>query len=159
MKLILLLVLFVLILLITKCINNSEIEENKNYLVFGDFYGECFGEGCVDIYKIQNEKLFEDTLDIYPSYLEMPQKTSYIQLSHLQFLAVKDIWYYFPDSLYIETEILIGQPDAADGGGFYLETNKNGKQQYWLIDKIKSNVPGYLHSFMDSLDNKLNLLQ
>ena len=159
MKLILFLIFFILILFISQCIYNSKIEENRNYLVFGDFYGECFGEGCVDIYKIQNEKLFEDTLDIYPTYLEMPHKTSYIQLPHQQFLAVKDIWDYFPDSLYIENDILIGQPDAADGGGFYIETNKNGIQKYWLIDKIKSNVPGYLHSFMDSLDKKLNLLQ
>jgi hypothetical protein len=147
------------IFFITQCINYSEVEENGDYLVFGDFYGECVGEGCVDIYKIQNKKLYEDTLDFYPSYLELPHQTNYVQLSIQQYLLVKDITIYFPDSLLHENDVLIGQPDATDGGGFYIETNNDGTLRYWLIDKIKSNVPVYLHSFMDSLDNKLILLQ
>jgi hypothetical protein len=45
---------------------DDDIALNGNsFLVFGHFYGECFGEGCVETYKLTDVSLYEDVLDDY----------------------------------------------------------------------------------------------
>ena len=41
---------------------------DEDYIVFGHYYGMCFGEQCVEIFKIENQQLFEDTLDEYANF-------------------------------------------------------------------------------------------
>jgi hypothetical protein len=33
--------------------------------IFGHFYGKCVGEGCVETFKLENGKLYEDDTDQY----------------------------------------------------------------------------------------------
>jgi hypothetical protein len=40
----------------------------SDYLIFGHFYGECSGERCIEIFKLEKDKLFEDKADQYPNY-------------------------------------------------------------------------------------------
>lgn len=40
---------------------------DSDYIIFGHFYGFYIGENCIDIYRLENSKIFEDTKDKYPN--------------------------------------------------------------------------------------------
>ena len=109
-----------------------------SYFIFGHFYGECGGEGCVEIYKLEKGTLFEDTTDIYPTWMT-PYDGTYISLPDEKFELVKDIVEHFPEELYAETENVLGQPDAGDWGGIYVEikyVNDEENSGFWIIGNI-----------------------
>ena len=147
------------VLVFSHCSDDTlQFSQETDYLIFGHFYGECFGEACVETFKIADGKVFEDTLDRYPSYTNLPNPTSFVQLSNDKYEQVKFITGQIPADLFEENETVIGQPDAGDWGGFYVEINVNGIQRYWLIDKMESNLPAYLHDFTASLDEAIQKL-
>ncbi len=131
-----------------KTISNSE------YVIFGHFYGECLGEKCIEIYKLGKSQLFEDIKDSYPSYSNF-YSGSYNLLSQNKFDASKDIMDYFPQDLLNEPNNVIGQPDAGDWGGLYIEYNFNGVRKLWLIDLKKGNVPIKYHKFIDEVKKRI----
>lgn len=141
------------------CGNSPTGSSQDSYLVFGWFYSECMGEACVEVFKIENEKVYEDTLDNYPTGNNLPLRTGYRLLSGKAYEKVKQLPALIPDKLFLENAVVIGQPDAGDWGGFYVETNQSGTTRYWLIDKKQSNLPEYLHALADSLDQAINALQ
>ncbi len=53
---------------------------------------------------------------------------------------------------------MIGQPDAGDWGGIYVEYKFNSVRKFWLIDQKKSNIPAYLHEFVDKTNKKIELI-
>lgn len=126
---------------------------NDNYLIFGHFYGMCFGEGCVETFKLTETALFEDTIDDYTG-----QNLQFVSLSNDQFELVKDLFRFFPNALLQEKETVIGCPDCADGGGLLIQYKSNGIVRSWRIDQNKNNVPAYLHTFMDKMNEKIALL-
>lgn len=65
---------------------------------------------------------------------------------------------YFPNDLLDITEKVIGQPDAGDWGGLYIEYSRNEIRQFWLIDRNKSNVPSYLHGFIDKVNERIAMI-
>ncbi len=146
------------LILITACNKPDDAKlSHSDYLVFGHFIGECVGERCIEIFKLENDKLYEDRNDNYPWYKDF-YKGNYDLLSSEKFEKVKDLIDFFPDSLLLENATLIGQPDVTDGGGLYVEYNFNGINKFWLIDQIKTNVPDYLHPFIDKVNEKIELI-
>ncbi len=143
------------VVLLSGCAEAPTSPSEDFYLVFGHFYGECFGETCIEIFKIENNILYEDTLDNYPVFNNTPHKASYVQLSNDKYEKVKHLLDLIPNELFSENALVVGQPDAGDWGGLYLETNKSGKTNYWLIDKMKRNIPEYLHALVDSLEDAI----
>ncbi|MFC2085823.1 hypothetical protein ACFLRO_01280 [Bacteroidota bacterium] len=131
--------------------------ESDEHVVFGDFYGECLGEGCIDIFKIQDGRVFADTLDRYPSASMLPHETAWVEISDDSFTSLCQIFSEIPTDLFLEEEIVIGQPDAGDWGGFYLETRLDDETRYWLIDKLEGNLPSYLRPFAERLDEAIRL--
>jgi hypothetical protein len=130
------------------------------YMVFGHFYGECGGEGCVETYKIEDQRLFEDTLDLYPYYAQ-PAARSYIPLPDDKYELVKDLVAQFPDELYAESNHVIGQPDAGDWGGVYVEIkffNDPSHSGFWLLDQMESNMPQVYNEFVDKINEKIALI-
>lgn len=127
---------------------------------FGHFYGECIGEGCVEIFKIEDGKLYEDTLDIYPSSTH-EYGGSYIQLSGEKYDAVRDLVDDFPQELYLIEDHVVGQPDAGDWGGIYVEIHHLGdfsRSGYWLLDQHEGNMPQALNDFVDKINTKIALI-
>ena len=127
------------------------------YVVFGDFYGECLGEGCIDIFKIQDGRVFEDTLDRYPTASRLPHETAFVEISDDPYEALSQIFSEIPTDLFSEDRTVIGQPDAGDWGGYYLETKLDGQTRYWLIDKMEENLPSDLRPFAMELDEAISL--
>ncbi|CAH8284828.1 hypothetical protein EV196_101186 [Mariniflexile fucanivorans] len=136
------------------CSSKDEIQVyDGDYLIFGHFYGFCIGENCVEIFKLTNENLYEDSNDNYAS-----KPFNFEVLDNAKFEAVKDLVDAFPTKLLDEKEEIIGCPDCADGGGLYIEYSKNGVVSSWRIDQMKNNVPEYLHPFMDTVNMKIALI-
>nr|WP_294896732.1 hypothetical protein [uncultured Pedobacter sp.] len=153
MKKILLLILIFGIFISCKKDNSKIVIDDKNFLIFGHFYGECFGEKCVETYKLTDKKLFEDTIDDYSG-----RNLNFIESSNDKFEEVKDLIDFFPNELLESDKSIFGCPDCADGGGLFIQYSENGKLKTWRIDQDKKNVPSYLHSFIDKVNDKIRIL-
>ncbi|MCR5888785.1 hypothetical protein LRS06_13605 [Hymenobacter sp. J193] len=111
--------------------------ENSTVL-FGSYYGECSGEECIEIYKLDTaaQSLAEDTKDEYPTSAS-PYAGAYTARTTAEFDAVKDLVQQIPLTLLAKEDVVIGQPDAGDWGGYYLEVQNGEQRRYWLIDTKK----------------------
>lgn len=146
----------IFLVLLSSC-EKEEVSPEPDYLIFGHFYGFCSGERCIEIFKLEKDKLLEDTKDIYPTVSTLYEGT-YTQLSQEKFDEVKDLLNQFPEDLLNETAHVIGQPDAGDWGGLYIEYSSGGFRKFWLLDQLKSNVPTKYHQFIDKVNEKISKL-
>lgn len=130
------------------------------YILFGHFYGECFGEGCIEIYRICENTLYEDSNDIYPSSSNDRYDGDFQTIIDNDiYTSVESLINPIPEGLFLETEKTIGQPDAGDWGGYYLEVKKeNETVQFWLIDTMKDNLPAYLRDYTDKIEEAITLI-
>ena len=134
--------------------DDSSIEINEqNFLIFGHFYGECSGEGCVETFKLTDKKLLEDIIDDYSG-----QNSEFMELENSKFEKAKNLVDFFPNQLLNENETVFGCPDCADGGGLFIQYSENGNVKSWRIDQRKDNVPNYLHNFIDKVNEKIGLI-
>jgi hypothetical protein len=131
--------------------------EVPDYLIFGHFYGECVGEGCIEIFCLEPTRLLEDANDNYPNSTNY-YTADFYELSSGQFNEVNDLMNFFPDTLLGIDDVVIGQPDYADGGGLYIEYNVGSTRDFWLIDQDKNNIPTALHEFVDKVNEKIDLI-
>lgn len=149
--------IFLLLLIITtiaSCDKSDEFQlKNNDYLIFGRFAGECFGESCVETFKLTEEKLFEDTKDNYYS-----TEFDFIELCNDKFELVKDLTDFFPDELLDNGTEVFGCPDCYDQGGLLIIYKQNRITNRWKIDQVKNDVPSYLHEFMDKVNEKISLI-
>lgn len=138
------------------CKGECEPTEEQDYIIFGDFYGFCLGDNCIDYYKIQNGILYKDLEDKYPN----ANMTYQFQVHPLPLEAnsVMDIGAEIDSDIYGE-DPTIGSPDAMDQGGYYIEILSDGQKHQWRIDKIRQSVPDYLHPLCDSLDHYMEVLE
>ena len=143
------------IVILTSCNKDEDsitINE-QNFLVFGHFYGMCVGEGCVETYKLTDLKLYEDILDDYSG-----QNLDFVELDNETFEQINDLVDFFPNQLLNETDTVFGCPDCSDGGGLFIQYSDNGNLKSWRIDQFQENVPSYLHSFIDKVNEKIVLI-
>lgn len=151
-----LLVLLLLSFCLISCKDDDVVE--TDYLIFGHFYGECVQESCILMYKVEETRVLADTRQEYPNQ-QMPYAGNFTEeLSNSDFQIAKDLVDEIPEELFDETETIIGQPDAADQGGLYLEYNFDGERRYWYIDQNKGFLPQYLHGFIDEINNRIFLI-
>lgn len=152
------LLLSAFLLVFSSC--KKEDEPNNgvpDYLIFGHFYGECVGEGCIEIFCLEPTRLLEDANDNYPNSANY-YAADFYELSTTQFNEVNDLMDFFPDTLLSISDVVIGQPDYADGGGLYIEYNVGSTRDFWLIDQDKNNIPTALHAFVDKVNEKIELI-
>lgn len=138
-----------------KCVE-VEVQDN-DILVFGHFYNMCIGESCVEIYKLEGEKLFEDTNDQYPGNQEF-FSGNFVELGDDKYILVKDLVDQFPNQLLNESETIFGCPDCADQGGLYLEYKSDQVHKFWILDQAKTGVPEYAQEYMDLINQKIDLI-
>jgi hypothetical protein len=147
--------LLMAIVILTSCNKDEDsitINE-QNFLVFGHFYGMCGGEECVETYKLTDLKLYEDILDDYSG-----QNLDFVELDNETFEQINDLVDFFPNQLLNETDTVFGCPDCSDGGGLFIQYSDNGNLKSWRIDQFQENVPSYLHSFIDKVNEKISLI-
>lgn len=147
-----------LILVISFACNRSENSleaEPQSFFIFGHYYGFCGGEGCVEIFKIEDESiLFEDITDKYPR--DTLYTGTFKKLSIHQFYEVKDLASFLPEQLESIKDTVFGMPDAYDQGGLFIERKTgSGAHAFWHLDQDKSNIPEYLHDFHDKVNEAI----
>lgn len=149
-----LLILSVIGVLISCNIDDENIVlSERNFLIFGHFYGQCYGEGCVETFKLTDKGLFEDNIDDYSG-----EELNFEELDNEKFEQVKNLVDFFPNQLLNDDNNVFGCPDCADGGGIFIRYSKNGEVKSWRIDQNKSDVPNYLHNFIDKVNEKIGLI-
>jgi len=143
-----------------KRIKNPVEPNDSEYIVFGDFYGECTGPDCVQIYKIDKGILYHDTTHIYPQKLDF-YKGKWEKMPDSKQKLINSLIFNFPLQLFSDTGKVFGMPDAYDQGGIYLETNQNNSSigKFWLIDRDPKNLPEYLKDFVMQLRANIMLMR
>jgi len=139
----------------SSCHKDDDILQNEeDYLIFGKFYGFCFGETCIETFKLTSSGLYEDTLDHYRA----TDGFDFVSLPSTMFLLVKDLTEEIPEALLNEEDKTFGCPDCYDQGGIFIQISKKDKLQTWFIDMDKKGTPDYLHPLMDAVNKKVALI-
>lgn len=161
MKKIFTVVLLPVLILVQSCTKDSKesttINTNESFTAFGHFYGFCVGESCIEIFRVTQNSLYEETNDKYPNF-NQPVGGNFDKKPDTTYQLVKDFESQIPAQLLLEPSGIIGAPDATDGGGIYVEVYKTGMHKYWYIDKMKFNIPAYLHTFIDEAEANITLI-
>ena len=128
-----------------------------DHFVFGTFYGRCLGN-CTHTFKLKTSGLFADKVDRgYPEPgMEFEEKSLSKEDIELATKLLKD----FPEELYKEEGEILGCPDCADQGGFYLEIQV-GKSapRVWRIDTDDSRISAYLSAYTAKVRKVVEELQ
>ncbi|WPP49046.1 hypothetical protein [Catalinimonas niigatensis] len=152
------------VLLFSSCTEDETVNRLKlgYYLVFGTYYGEC-AENCVNIYYLRpgEQHLSVASEPQYPDYKAngFPYGLHFVTLSQQQYKLTKDLINQVPENLLIETALVIGEPDATDQGGVYVEINHRNMMHKYYIDTNKDAIPAYLHDFVDEILNTVAALR
>ena len=133
--------------------------ENTEYIVFGDFYGECAGGNCVHIFKIENDTLYSDTLRQYPARNDY-YRAKWVKMPDAKQKLIDSLIFNFPSKLLTDTNNVFGMPDAYDQGGIYLEMEKMNEDyiNFWIIDNDTKNIPDYLREFTKQIQKNIQIL-
>ncbi|MBK7880264.1 MAG: hypothetical protein JNK69_09680 [Saprospiraceae bacterium] len=128
-----------------------KIEPEEQLFIFGRYFGECVGD-CGTFYKLTVQSLLPDKEAYYNN-----QKINFSNqpLSEIKENLVRNLFKEFPKSLYNIKEHIIGCPDCADQGGYYLEVMENGVKHYWNIDRWAPELDEELKSYLDKIDQTL----
>lgn len=150
---------FAILVLSISCNRKDEdsVKPSPDYIVFGHFYGFCIGEECIEIYKLTNDGLYEDTSDSYPRW-DRYDEGKWVKLDQGIFEEVKSLVDHIPQQLLSSDGAVFGSPDAADGGGIYFAIVENGETKQWLIDQMEQNIPVYLRPFKDQINSSISMI-
>lgn len=135
----------------------DEVKLETDYLIFGHFFGLCAGETCVEIFKLEASQLYEDSNDNYPGSTDF-YDADFSTLPSSIFEEVEDLEGFFPTALLDETDTVIGQPDAGDWGGLYIEYKAGDLRKFWLLDLNTNNVPETYHDFINAVQSKIQFI-
>lgn len=139
---------FVLIACDESVDNDDGSGTETNYLVFGHYYGECIGDGCIRTYHLEGDKLQEDSNDNYGCAAPY----DWDELPNSKYQEASSLFNLLPDTLYTFENQTFGIPDAYDQGGVYLETyGPNGNKRQWHFDTNKEEIPEPLRPLVDSI--------
>lgn len=145
------------IIFLNACTDDPINPNDTEYIIFGSFYGECFGEQCIEIFKLDKTNFSEDTNDVYPNATNF-YVGNFVQRDFSIIGDLVPLMTAVPDQLFDEKNRIIGQPDAGDWGGYYFEIKRGDLREFWLIDTHRDNLPSYILPFEKLLEEKLQLL-
>ncbi len=137
-------------LMAMSCKKSSEKLEDGDYILFGTFYGFCMGEECREMYMLTIDKLYEDIDD--------GNEVEYVELPTDLYADVHDIKMSIPADLTALPDSTFGCPDCHDQGGVFLRIKKDDVDQSWTIDNDLDAIPTYLHSIVDLIHEKVELI-
>lgn len=132
------------------------LDPDVDQLIFGTYAGYCSGERCVEIFAVQKGKLYEDRSDFYPA---SSSTFDFEQLSKNKYELVESIYRSIPNALLQSESTTFGCPDCTDGGGVFIQITAEGRTATFFIDNFKNKVPKYLHTLIDDVHEKVDLLQ
>ena len=137
------------------CKKETQIPANADSFIFGKACGECQGN-CATFFKIENGKLFADLTD-YFYHQDLSFDT--VALPEDKYQIASNLLSEFPAYLENNPDKTFGCPDCADQCGFYIIVNKDGSKTYWNIDTVESNLPSEITTYINKLDEVLDMLK
>lgn len=137
-------------LMVVLLIYGCRAEEEQNYLIFGEYYGFCTGPECMRYYKVQNNSLYQNTVDTYPQW-DGASTLEFVPYTGNYPGDVLTLASEIPGQLYQDSAV-IGMPDAYDQGGYYVELKADETIYTWKIDHDSVNIPAYLHPFCEKMN-------
>ena len=149
----------IFLFLVLSCTKHNEGPDSSelDYIIFGHFYGFCMGEECIEIFKLTDQELYEDTRDTYPRW-DRYYQGNYLKMDQDKFELVKSLGDYIPDELLQSQDTVFGSPDAADGGGVYFAIKSGEQSRFWVIDQMDNNIPEYLKAFKTKINESIQLI-
>ncbi len=145
-------VILITLAVMAGCAKEDPVKPHEgDYIVFGSFYGMCQGEACVEIFKYEGGKLYEDSRDLYPSMTEMPYSGSYTQIENKITDELEYLLKNIPQELLDSGPATFGVPDSRDQGGMILQCKINGAVKYWLLDMNTDALPDYLRNYAERM--------
>ena len=145
-------------LLFVSCQDTLTIDPQDDFIVFGHFDGYCFGEACVDFYKLSSDGLFESYIDQFSGNGFYPHD-DYYALSQDKFNLVEDLGEFVPPELWLETATHIGQADVSDVGSIYFEIKNGSDHRYWVFENGDFEMSEVYSVFMSKIEEKTSLLK
>ena len=135
--------------------SNSNASTNRGpTITFGRYYGKCQGNACVEIFRLIDVTLLEDTVDGYPVSGEF-YKGNFKKFKGADGIKTNDILSDFPLTLLNTKTITYGTPDAGDWGGIYLEYQDGFQHRSWLLDLKTGNIPKHLRAYVNLINEKI----
>lgn len=126
-------------------------------LTFGRFHGKCLGNSCIEIFKFNDDKLWEDVFDRYPSYDNF-YEGRYTEFKGSERINAEELLNELPSQLfkYKSSFNVIGSPDAGDAGGIYLEFQNLKVRKLWLIDIGKKDLSKDITAYIELINNTID---
>jgi len=134
-------------------VQNSPLERGL-VLTFGRYYGKCQGNACVEIFKLFDLTLLEDTLDNNPQSGSSYQG-KFVNFNGSESVKIYDLVSDFPSELLNSKLTTYGAPNATDNGGIYLEYKQGLVHRYWFIDLNTQKIPKYLVDYVTLVNNRV----
>jgi len=138
-------------------IDNS-LPDRGVILTFGRYYERCDGVACVEIFQLNNGVLLEDTLDKIPSS-DYFYKGNFSVGIDVTPVSVSRLVADFPQDLFIERNIMIGDQVTRDKTVIYIEYEDANEHRFWLINLTSNDFPKYLEAYVGELNNIIDALE
>lgn len=130
------------------------VEVKGPTITFGRYYGKCIGNSCIEIFRLIDLTLLEDTLDNYPISGVFYQG-KFTQFKGSAKIKTSDILPSFPLELLDSKVTTYGTPDAGDWGGIYLEYQDGDYHRYWFLDLHIGNNPKFVREYVTLLNDRI----
>ena len=143
---------------VTSLESDSRVIEARGVtLKFGRYFGKCQGNSCVEIFMLQENILREDNTDHLPVNGEF-YNGNFVDFKGSTTVKIDGVLSDFPKTLLNNKPMFntIGQPNAGDWGGIYLEYQDVNTHKQYLIDLNRSNIPKELRIYVGLIDSTID---
>ena len=118
-----------------------------DYLIFGYYNTECWGDGCIQIYAVTEDKLYRDVNNSYRL-----TNSKFVELDQDLFQVASELLHQIPDQLFSESEGMIYCNGFCYFGGNVIKYVKDGESRMWTIG---SAAPPYLVAYNQQIFRKI----
>ncbi len=150
---------FILIVGLLTCLSCSDEVElgDGDYLVFGQYGAYCGGETCVEFYRLESDRIFEETSDQYTGEGFHPFN-NFVELPETAVSIAKELETLFPTRLLVEPDTILGETNVIDAGYLYVEWKSETQHRYWIISNSSPNLLPEYRTFATEISNVINEL-
>lgn len=141
--------------LILSCQKVEKLQDNQ-YFIFGIFNGYCL-ENCSTLFKIEDEKLFADDVDLY--YPGQELRFEDIPLSGSKYDLALAAYDGLPSEMIDNSEMSFGCPGCLDQNIILLIHFDGIEEKMWLVDTDIEMIPDYLRDYAQDIISLVGRLE
>ena len=127
----------------------EEEKPDQEAFIFGQWNLLCEGN-CIQIYKLEGGKLYEDNMRSFREAPTITYKTSPMDSKY--WAKGQDLENSFPkDYLMPRGLTFIGCPNCVEEGGYYLAFERESEIIWWQVGRIPELWPVEIRPFMENM--------